>query len=1041
MIFSKPWLNPIARVFTGQSPAFIRIASVRIICIKGQPCRTSRKNPLPNWRLAAGGWRLAAGGLALALLSACGGGGGGSPTVNTLAATAATVTQDSVVLITTQTNQITSVTSGTESASQLSFLSGSPVASALKTGSVLQIPQGADDRFPLGYAGKVSGLSQAADGSTVATLEPATLEDVVVKSSVSTGELALNSENFVGFISPSAVQVNAAAPAAKTAVWQKGKTTLNGGIVFRDKPSGLIQNSLALGSTFLGGGGSFTKDLVDLSLKIKLADMVADPSRFKPYGGSTEASAVVSGSIKNLKIVQSHEYDTTLGQTTGLKSLNFKVTGELSATATFAGHFDATLGFYSKAWDEVESAQFKLLKLKGLSSKDKVGKYPITGMVFSLECLKTTVCPVLPGITQTSINQAKVGGVIVWVYLTSKGTLTLDGATGVRIKNGQLSLGMEMPEGGELDGVAELKNAGTGTLVEAPFFEGTANLSARLGLAVDADFFALGVRVGNAELFIGSQFDGRLVGNPRVAYAAPSLTGPWAWSGGACTAATLGGGAILTAKAQIGGSFKKTKWTPAISGGTPVYGGQWPSDAELTIPGWHSVLGLNTWYTSAPLTACYPTPRVTNVSQTRVDVVGGQVVTMVVTGSNLPDDIALTIVPTNGCFDVAVVPGSYSSNSISYTCSPLSNVSSFNYTLSSASANNLDTSAVSGVSGYAPSQIADITKVLDNVGASQGAVAQNGITDDTTPTLSGTLSAPLSIRNVLRIFDGATTILGVATVSSTTWTFTPNALSTGAHTFFAVVTTGDGVEGARSTPRSLVIESTATPQPDLIPSAVTVTPASVQPGAVVTVAWQMANSGNANAAASTTGLRLLSAATSGNGVAASQVLNVPTGALAAGGVANQSQALTIPAGTAPGSYVVVVVADNVATSTLGQSNVANDYARSAVFSVGLVTPSIVTFSENFDDPALDLLGWEFTLPYNSTYKTTDYTLAGGKLNLQMLQTDKGGYVLSPTFTQGNKTRLEICITCIQVSQIFYQQYGSQMRLQAQHRRAHCKEFK
>lgn len=124
------------------------------------------------------------------------------------------------------------------------------------------------------------------------------------------------------------------------------------------------------------------------------------------------------------------------------------------------------------------------------------------------------------------------------------------------------------------------------------------------------------------------------------------------------------------------------------------------------------------------------------------------------------------------------------------------------------------------------------------------------------------------------------------------------------------------------------------PHPDLIPSAVTTTPASVQPGASVNVSWRISNSGNANAAASTTGLRLVSAATSGNGTAANHLINVPTGALAVGGVANQSQAITIPAGTAPGSYVVVVAVDNVATSTLGQSNVANDYARSAAFTVG-----------------------------------------------------------------------------------------------------------
>ena len=131
------------------------------------------------------------------------------------------------------------------------------------------------------------------------------------------------------------------------------------------------------------------------------------------------------------------------------------------------------------------------------------------------------------------------------------------------------------------------------------------------------------------------------------------------------------------------------------------------------------------------------------------------------------------------------------------------------------------------------------------------------------------------------------------------------------------------------------------PHPDLIPSAVTTTPASVQPGASVNVSWRITNSGNANAAASTTGLRLVSAATSGNGTAANHLINVPTGALAVGGVANQSQAITIPAGTVPGSYVVVVAVDNVATSTLGQGNVANDYARSTPFTVAASLPTPV----------------------------------------------------------------------------------------------------
>lgn len=57
----------------------------------------------------------------------------------------------------------------------------------------------------------------------------------------------------------------------------------------------------------------------------------------------------------------------------------------------------------------------------------------------------------------------------------------------------------------------------------------------------------------------------------------------------------------------------------------------------------------------------------------------------------------------------------------------------------------------------------------------------------------------------------------------------------------------------------------------------------------------------------------------------------------------------------------------------------------------------VSVSNGFSNTG-NLTGWEFTLPWNSTYKTTDYVLKEGYLELQMLQTDKGGNVLSPRFS-------------------------------------------
>ena len=110
------------------------------------------------------------------------------------------------------------------------------------------------------------------------------------------------------------------------------------------------------------------------------------------------------------------------------------------------------------------------------------------------------------------------------------------------------------------------------------------------------------------------------------------------------------------------------------------------------------------------------------------------------------------------------------------------------------------------ISPVAPSQTASIAQVLDNVGASTGPLAQGATTDDTTPTLSGSLSAALAATQTLRVFNGST-ILGAATVSGTTWSFTPTALANGNYTFTAAVASVDGIEGNRSAAWSLTISA------------------------------------------------------------------------------------------------------------------------------------------------------------------------------------------------------------------------------------------
>ena len=87
---------------------------------------------------------------------------------------------------------------------------------------------------------------------------------------------------------------------------------------------------------------------------------------------------------------------------------------------------------------------------------------------------------------------------------------------------------------------------------------------------------------------------------------------------------------------------------------------------------------------------------------------------------------------------------------------------------------------------------ATITEVVDDEstnGSMIGALTEEGVTtDDTTPTLSGVLSAPLTDGQVIAIYDGDT-LLGYTTVTGgLSWSFTPDTeLQAGLHTLKAQV--------------------------------------------------------------------------------------------------------------------------------------------------------------------------------------------------------------------------------------------------------------
>ena len=123
----------------------------------------------------------------------------------------------------------------------------------------------------------------------------------------------------------------------------------------------------------------------------------------------------------------------------------------------------------------------------------------------------------------------------------------------------------------------------------------------------------------------------------------------------------------------------------------------------------------------------------------------------------------------------------------------------------------------------APAQTVTISGLSDNVGITQGPIAEGGTTNDTTPTLSGTLSAALGTSEVLRVYrDGV--LAGNATVNATTWawshTFATPLSANGAYVFTAAVVDGAGNSGTSSVARSMVLDATAPTQTVTISSVI-----------------------------------------------------------------------------------------------------------------------------------------------------------------------------------------------------------------------------
>lgn len=641
-------------------------------------------------------------------LAACGGGGGGTDSVVTAAPSAqSTTTTSTVVVDAVKSIQVINTVNNDDSSTTLTLSSGGSLATDLSAGKLVHIPAGEDSRFPLGLTAKVSSAFKNADGSNAVALVPAKLVDIATKSSSSVSDIQLSADNFVAVIAPSAVRNAGAAKLTKESKftkksllsWQDGITALNGGLVMRSAKTSYLQQKA---DSILGGGGTLSPGEIHVGPKsIDLGAFSKDQvNKMSPYSTDGKASLTYEFNLKNIKLTENHDWDTTAGFSTSLKALKFKVEGDFSSNIAIIGDAKGEMGYYATgAWKEVEDETFKLLgqsaQISGLSSKDKVGKYPIAGLVFSVAC--PTTCPVVTGVTQTPVRAAKPLGIILWIYVNAKGNIGFTGEVGINLAESHLILGVEKPLNGSLAGIHSLTNNGAGRMIEAPYVKGKADLNLRLGASLDVDLFAMGVRFGNAAADV--------VGNIHTTFDTPTKFGfgtnqlgdgtLWGWVGDACVNTSLGAGLIVSARMNIGAKIDTVFGD--INPDPFEYSTQIPSEAEILEigPKWRGIAD-KTWYTAAPLAYCFPNPIVAAItqSQTRDAFTGTTTVTFTATGTNLPSDLRLAVAPALAC--TSITSGTPTATSTGFSClvSATGIGSTVTMSLSSIKAQNLDSSAI-----------------------------------------------------------------------------------------------------------------------------------------------------------------------------------------------------------------------------------------------------------------------------------------------------------------------------------------------------------
>ena len=483
----------------------------------------------------------------------------------------------------------------------------------LKKGDIVNIPVGVDDRFPIGFSGRINEIDKDGNSSKVSISNDIGILDIVDELDIKEQTISLTADNLIGVIIPSYVTASKNAKSRNLRGNAHQKVFLDGGIVVSNR------------GKYRDDKGYFEKAKLefDTELKLPLSEEITKSKTTKK-----EIKFNLTGSLTDIKVT----FKPKISILTGGVAIKTMVSGNLKdvdLSTTFNGEF--VFGHFKEKWKEFEASVSKTLgiQLTGLSSDDKIGKYPIAGFMYSLENLtKLKLEPdELKSINDLNKLNDKLA-IILWVYFDAKVGLVVEGKLGLK-SNVNFQFGVDKKESKKAKDNKIFKPIDKDTPVFETYVSGKIGIDGKLGFSTDVDLFFSGIRFVNLGMFVGGKFKQELElksdgsKDAKASYYLQNFDDgtKWKWKFPNmlfCDKGSVEAGVLFNVDFSIGGKLEKELLGHKIESSSNLkFHDQYPRQENMDNLKAGERTG--TWWKMAEWGECYNIPTPTDLDENHID--------------------------------------------------------------------------------------------------------------------------------------------------------------------------------------------------------------------------------------------------------------------------------------------------------------------------------------------------------------------------------------------------------------------------------------